>query len=154
MPRHSRSGPALAGNTPDEVEAQFYEALQKGDLELMMAVWADDDEIVCVHPGGGSAVGMAAIRASFEAIFGNGVVPAQPEQVRRMQWLGGALHHLVERIEVPANEAEGSAEQTAWVLATNVYVKTPVGWRMAAHHASPGSLHELPGPGEAPATLH
>jgi len=154
MPRHPRSSPAVAGNTPDEVEAQFYEALQRGDLELMMAVWADDDEIVCVHPGGGRAVGTAAIRASFEAIFGNGPVPAHPEQVHRVQWLGGALHHLVERIVVPANEAEGTAAQTAWVLATNVYVKTAQGWRMAAHHASPGSLQELQGPGEAPATLH
>ena len=154
MPRNPpRPGAALAENTPDEVEAQFYEALQRADLELLMAAWADDDEIVCVHPGGGRVVGTAAIRASFEAIFGNGAVPAQPEQVRRMQWLGGALHHLVERIEVPA-QSGSTAPQTAWVLATNVYVKTPQGWRMAAHHASPGSLQEMPDPGEAPATLH
>jgi uncharacterized protein (TIGR02246 family) len=151
MPRIPRPAATLAGNTPDEVEAQFYDALQRADLELMMAVWADDDEIVCVHPGGGRVVGTAAIRASFEAIFGNGAVPAQPEQVHRMQWLGGALHHLVERIEVPA---DGGGMQSAWVLCTNVYVKTPQGWRMVAHHASPGSLQELPGPGEAPATLH
>jgi len=152
MPRHSRPSAALVGNTPDEVEAQFYEALHRADLELLMAVWADDDEIVCVHPGGGRVVGPAAIRASFEAIFANGAVPAMPEQVHRMQWMGGALHHLVERIEVPAEG--GGTSQTAWVLATNVYVKTPQGWRMAAHHASPGSLQELPGPGDAPATLH
>lgn len=151
MPRQPRPTATLAGNTPDEVEAQFYEALQRADLELMMTVWADDDEIVCVHPGGGRVVGTAAIRASFETIFGNGAVPAQPEQVHRMQWLGGALHHLVERIEVPA---DGGGTQSAWVLCTNVYVKTPQGWRMVAHHASPGSLQELPGPGEAPATLH
>ncbi|MBI5718626.1 MAG: nuclear transport factor 2 family protein [Burkholderiales bacterium] len=154
MPRTPpRPSAALAGNTPDEVEAQFYEALQRADLELLMAVWADDDEIVCVHPGGGRVIGTAAIRASFEAIFGNGAVPAQPEQVRRLQWLGGALHHLVERIEVPA-AGDSPGPQTAWVLATNVYVKTPQGWRLAAHHASPGSLQEMPGPGEAPATLH
>lgn len=151
MPRNPRPAATLAGNTPDEVEAQFYEALQRADLELMMAVWADDDEIVCVHPGGGRVVGTAAIRASFEAIFGNGAVPVQPEQVHRLQWLGGALHHLVERIEVPS---DGGGTQSAWVLCTNAYVKTPQGWRMVAHHASPGSLQELPGPGEAPATLH
>jgi uncharacterized protein len=40
-----------------------------------MAVWADDDEIVCVHPGGPRVVGAAAIRASFEAIFANGGIP-------------------------------------------------------------------------------
>ena len=97
--------PAALGGSPDDVEAQFYEALQKGDLEAMMAAWADDDDIVCVHPGGTRVVGAAAIRASFEAIFGNGTIPVRIEQVRRLQWLGGALHHLVERIEVPGGQA-------------------------------------------------
>jgi uncharacterized protein (TIGR02246 family) len=151
MPRQPPPGATLAGNSPDEVEAQFYEALQRGDLDLMMTVWADDDEIVCVHPGGGRVVGSAAIRASFAAIFANGTVPVQPEQVHRLQWLGGAMHHLVERIEVAG---VGGSQQTAWVLATNVYVKAPQGWRMVAHHASPGTLQEAAGPGDAPATLH
>jgi uncharacterized protein (TIGR02246 family) len=151
MPRHPRPVAATLGGTPDEIEAQFYEALQRADLDALMALWADDDEIVCVHPGGPRLVGAAAIRASFEAIFGNGAIPVVPEQVHRMQWLGGALHHLTERIEVPA---DGGGTQTAWVLATNVYLKTAQGWRLAAHHASPGSLQEQPGPGEAPATLH
>ena len=72
----------------DDVEAQFYEALQQGDASRLMALWADDDEIVCVHPSGVRAVGAAAIRASFEAIFANGGVPAVPDQVRRVprQW--------------------------------------------------------------------
>ncbi len=148
-----RVPPSLAGGSPDDVEAQFYEALQQGDLERLMAVWADDDEIVCVHPGGGRIVGAAAIRASFAAIFANGVVPARPEQVHRLQQLGCALHHLVERITVPADDA--GATQEAYVLATNFYVKTAQGWRLAAHHASPGLAHEVPMEGgDAPSTLH
>ena len=93
---------ATLHSSADDVEAQFYEALQHGDLERLMALWADDDEIVCVHPGGGRVVGAAAIRASFEAIFANGGIPVRPEQVHRLLQLGSALHHLVERIEVPA----------------------------------------------------
>jgi uncharacterized protein (TIGR02246 family) len=151
MRRTPRPAAAHADNTPDEVEAQFYEALQKADLELMMAAWADDDEIVCVHPGGQRLVGAAAVRAGFEAIFGNGAVPAVPEQVHRLQWLGGALHHLVERIDVQGDNGE---VQAAWVVATNVYVKTPRGWRLVAHHASPGSSQAVAGPGDAPTTLH
>ncbi len=141
----------MAGS-PDDVEAQFYEALQQGDIERLMALWADDDEIVCVHPGGGRAVGAAAIRASFEAIFASGGVPARPEQVHRLNQVGCALHHLVERIAVPT---EGGGTQDAWVLANNFYVKTAMGWRIASHHASPGSPHEVPlhGP-DAPTTLH
>ena len=150
MPHHPRHGATLAGS-PEDIEGQFYEALQRADLEALMALWADDDEIVCVHPGGPRVVGAAAIRAAFEAIFANGAITVQPEQVRRIQWLGGALHHLVERVDVPA---EGGGVQAAWVLATNVYVKTAQGWRLAAHHASPGSLQELAGPGDPPTTLH
>jgi uncharacterized protein (TIGR02246 family) len=135
----------------DEVEAEFYEALRRGDIERLMALWADDDEIVCVHPGGTRIVGSAAIRASFEAIFANGGIPARPEQVHRLAALGSALHHLVERIEVGGDQGP----QTAWVTATNLYLKTARGWRLASHHASPALGHEPPViGGEAPSTLH
>jgi len=146
-----RPPPSIAGS-PDEIEAQFYEALQRADIDLLMAIWADDDEVVCVHPGGPRIVGPAAIRASFEAIFANGAIPVVPEQVHRLAWLGGALHHLVERITIPGEG--GAAEQTAWVVASNVYVKTAQGWRLAAHHASPAALQEPASVGDAPGTLH
>ncbi len=135
----------------EEVEAEFYEALRRGDVERLMALWADDDEIVCVHPGGTRMVGGAAIRASFEAIFANGGIPVRPEQVHRLAAMGSALHHLVERIEVSGEQGP----QTAWVTATNLYLKTARGWRLASHHASPALGHEPPVVGgEAPSTLH
>jgi uncharacterized protein (TIGR02246 family) len=151
MPAMLRRPPPPLAGSPDEVEAQFYDALQRGDLELLMSLWADDDEVLCVHPGGPRLVGAAAIRASFEAIFANGRIPVRPEQVHRLPWMGGALHHLVERVAVPT---EGGGEAAAWVVASNVYVKTALGWRLAAHHASPGSLQEPPPAGDAPAILH
>jgi uncharacterized protein (TIGR02246 family) len=149
VPRTKPPAAALLAS-PEDVEAQFYEALQRADLERLMAVWADDDEIACVHPGGPRISGHAAIRASFEAIFANGPIPLQPRGVRRLQALGCAVHHLVEHIRV----VEAPGERSAWVLATNVYVKTAQGWRMVAHHASPGSETDLPAPSEAPTTLH
>jgi len=146
--------PATLHSSPDDVEAQLYEALQQGDVEKLMALWADDDEVVCMHPGGGRVIGPAAIRASFEAIFANGGIPVRPEQVHRMPLMGAALHHLVERITVDTPEGR----QTGWVLASNVYVKTPLGWRLAAHHASPAEAQEPPaqgaGPVHSPSTLH
>ncbi len=139
--------------SPDDVEAAFYEALQRGDLDALMALWADDDEIVCVHPGGnGRLVGPAAIRASFEAIFASNGIPVVPEQVHRLHQIGAAVHHLVERIEVVTPEGR----QVGWVVATNVFVKTAQGWRIAAHHASPAAPQEpatMAGH-DAPATLH
>lgn len=148
-----KAPPATLAGSPDDVEARFYEALQKADLEGLMALWADDDEIVCIHPAGPRLVGPAAIRAAFAAIFARGAIPVRPEHVRRVQHLGCSLHHLVERIDVPGGTA--GSPQTAWVLATNFYVKTALGWRLASHHASPGSVDETPAQGiDAPATLH
>jgi uncharacterized protein (TIGR02246 family) len=137
----------------DDVETQFYEALQQGDLARLMALWADDDEIVCVHPGGGRMVGAAEIGASFEAIFANGGVPAQPEQVHRLHSLGVAVHHLVERIRMPEGQS-GARPVDAFVLATNVYVNTPQGWRLVAHHASPGAPGQPAPVADRPSTLH
>lgn len=148
MPR--RPPDAVLFATPDDVEAQLYEALQRGDLAKLMALWADDDEIVCVHPGGPRVVGPAAISAAFEAIFGNGGIPVVPEQVHRLHSVSCAVHHLQERITVRTDQGE----QTAWVLATNVYLKTAQGWRLVAHHASPGPAGVVSAPSERSSTLH
>ena len=136
--------------SPEDVEAQFYEALREGDLEKLMALWADDDEVFCVHPGGPRVVGPQAIRRAFEAMFANGRILAQPERVRRLHTLEVAVHNLVERIELHTEQGP----RTGFVLATNVYLKTALGWRMVAHHASPGSAQEPPEITEAPAVLH
>ena len=66
--------------SPDDAEAQFYEALQRGDIDKLMAVWSDDDEICCVHPNGPRVVGPAAIRAAFDAMFSNGAITHNPRR--------------------------------------------------------------------------
>lgn len=148
--RRTRPPAAALHASPDELEAQFYEALQRGDIALLMSVWADDDEIVCVHPGGGRLVGAAAIRESFEAIFGNAPVPATPQSVHRLQGMGCEVHHLVERVEI--NGPQG--RHVGFAMATNVFVKTAQGWRMAAHHASPVSPEDATAGDSGPATIH
>ena len=70
--------------SPDDVEAQFYEALREADIDKLMALWADDDEVFCVHPGGPRVVGPRAIRVAFEAMFSNGRINAHPERLRKL----------------------------------------------------------------------
>jgi ketosteroid isomerase-like protein len=140
---------SLEGNA-DDVEAAFYEALQHGDIDKLMACWADDDEIVCIHPGGPRVVGAIAIRATFEAMFSNGSIRAWPERTRKTHAAAAAVHHVLERVEVLG--PEGPAQ--AWVIATNVYFKTTQGWRMVAHHASPGTSSEIQEVSGAPQVLH
>lgn len=148
---HSTAQTAHLMASPDDVEAQFYEALREADLDKLMGLWADDDEVFCVHPGGARVVGAHAIRATFEAVFaGTGRIHVRAERVRRLQSLESAVHSLVERVEVHTD----SGMQTGFVLATNIYLKTALGWRMVAHHASPGTAQESPEIVEAPAVLH
>jgi uncharacterized protein (TIGR02246 family) len=138
-------------SSPDDIEAQFYEALQQADIEKLMAVWSEDEEIACVHPGGPRTVRPGAIRASFEAIFAGGAIDVQPDKVRRLHTHSSAVHHVLERVRVPGG-AEGT--QIAYAIVTNVYLKTEQGWRMVLHHASPGLARELQEIVEAPSTLH
>ncbi len=50
--------------------------------------------------------------------------------------------------------AAPDGEQFAWVVATNVYLKSSQGWRLVAHHASPGTAVEVQDIPEAASTLH
>lgn len=141
---------AHASGSADDTEATFYEALQSADLDKLMACWADEDEVVCVHPGGARMVGVTAVRNGFEAIFANGSVQAWPQRVRKVETLTTAVHSVLERVVV--NTAEGP--RTAYVIATNVYLKTAQGWRMVAHHASPGTPAEVQEISEGAQVLH
>jgi ketosteroid isomerase-like protein len=139
MPK-ARKHAAHLSSTPNDIETAFYEAMQAGDLERLMACWADDDEIVCIHPGGPRIVGTAAIRAAFEAMFSEGgTINAHPEHIHRVDAMASAVHSVVERVEVLTPEGPVHA----YVLATNAYHKTPQGWRMVVHHASPGTVDAI-----------
>jgi len=142
--------PPAAVGSPDDVEARFYDALQQGDIDKLMAVWSDDDEVVCVHPGGQRLVGAVAIRAAFETMFAHGSVNAQPQKVRRLQTLASAVHSVLELVPVMTQDGPRSA----WVIATNVYHRTSEGWRLVAHHASPGLQAEPEETAQAPSVLH
>lgn len=123
--------------TTEEVEAAFYDALSRADLDAMMALWAEDEEIFCIHPGAARLIGHAAIRASWQAIFERGGVRIQPAQRHVSQNMLTAVHSLIEEIQ-----ENGATPTDVHVLATNVYLKTAEGWRMVSHHASlaPGTF--------------
>ena len=151
MPRHKAQLQAVMGGTPDEVEAAFYEALQLGDIDKLMACWADEDEIACIHPGGARLSGAGAIRAAFEAMFAHGgAVHVRPEQIRRVDSLASAVHHVLEKVDILTPDGPSSAH----VIATNVYHKTPQGWRLVVHHASPGTPEDASQHMQTPQVLH
>jgi len=143
--------------TAQDAENAFYEALERADLEAMMAVWAEDEEIVCVHPGGPRLAGLEQVRESWRRIFSGG--PGQRANVTQQLVIAGmmtAVHSVHENFVL--EDPQGNPTPVP-VVATNVYVRTPAGWRMIVHHASPlppqqpvkqagGAMHD------APTTLH
>ena len=147
--RKPKVSAAVSGSV-DDAEAAFYDALQKGDLEKLMACWADEDEIVCVHPGGPRLLGAGAIRSAFEAMFAHGSIQARAEKVHCIDTVAASVHSVLERIEVMTDEGP----RHAYVIATNVYQKTAQGWRMVAHHTSPGTPSEMLEVADSPHVLH
>lgn len=115
--------------TAAEVEAAFYDALNRADVEALMALWADDEEIVCIHPGGPRLHGHAAIQASWEAILEQGGLQIRPSQLHETHNLMSSVHTVVEGVT-------SSGSEPAHLIATNVYIKTPQGWRIVLHHVS------------------
>jgi ketosteroid isomerase-like protein len=116
--------------TPQDAETAFYEALESCDLDAMMEVWAEDEEIVCVHPGGPRLSGYDQVRASWAKILRSGVRfnVHLSEQVT-MQGMMFSVHSVHERIA-----GEGKADHL--VVATNIFLRTTGGWRMIARHGS------------------
>jgi uncharacterized protein (TIGR02246 family) len=127
--------------TAQDAENAFYEALERGDLEAMMAVWAEDEDIICVHPGGPRLCGQDQVRESWTRIFAGGPSPrlAISHQVAVAAMMI-AVHSVHENFILP-----GEPQPRPPILATNVYLRTAAGWRMIVHHASP-----VPGQPEAP----
>ena len=127
--------------SPQDVALAFYQAFENKDLDAMMAAWADDEEIVCVHPGGTRHVGYEAVRAGFEQIFaGEAKLRFRLEQVVMLETVGLALQSAVEQVYTADATLRGI------VVATNVFMRTPSGWRLVCHHASPAPAQPSAGP--------
>ncbi|CAG0963764.1 hypothetical protein RHDC1_00875 [Rhodocyclaceae bacterium] len=118
--------------TPEDAEAAFYDALERADLDAMMAIWAEDEEVMCTHPNGERAAGFAAVRESWRQVFSSGPRASvrQGDPVRR-QGILLALHSVHEHYSVPGEEAPRPP-----VIASTVYVRGAQGWHLLSRHAS------------------
>ncbi len=98
--------------TPDEAEHAFYEALEQADADRLMQIWADDEEVVCIHPGGLRIVGHTAVRDSWQQVLANGPLHIRPLRPVVVQSMMCAVHILVEQITVLTREAPSSPTAT------------------------------------------
>ena len=118
--------------SPEDASRAFYESFEQGDIAAMMAVWSDDDEIFCIHPGGPRNVGPAAVRGAWEEIFGG---PARLKfQLEQQLFFVGASIAVQSVFEYLQVDDETKLRGPA--IATNIYTRTAGGWRILAHHAA------------------
>jgi uncharacterized protein (TIGR02246 family) len=140
--------------TPEDAENAFYEAFERGDVAAMMAVWAETDEIVCIHPNGPRLAGFDTVRESWVRIFAGGMqLRVRTADVRAFRGQTVAVHTVIERVAPP-----GENSPITEMFATNVYELTEGGWRMVVHHAVTAPAAEAPVEEEEPEaashTLH
>lgn len=118
--------------SPQDVTQAFYQAFEARDIDAMMATWAEDEDIVCVHPGGARHAGYDAVRQSFEQLFsGETKLTFRVESPVAIETVGLAMQSVVEHLRAGDDGRRGTA------IATNVLMRTPYGWRIVCHHASP-----------------
>ena len=118
--------------SPQDAALAFYQAFEGKDVDAMMATWAEDEDIVCVHPGGPRLVGYEAVRIGWEQLFaGETKLSFRLDEIVVIETVGLAMQSVVEHVTVGNDpKARGAA------IATNVYLRTPLGWRIVVHHAS------------------
>jgi uncharacterized protein (TIGR02246 family) len=138
--------------TAQDAQNAFYEALERSDLEAMMAVWSEDEDIVCVHPAGQRLAGQSQVREAWRQMFAGG--PGMKVRITQQVVIQGVMlevHSVHENITVA-----GEKRPRPPMVATNIFLRTAAGWRLILHHASPapGEPAAVEPPSAAPKTLH
>ena len=135
------TGPASDVEAVTAANTALYDAFEAGDIDLMGAVWLDDDSVVCVHPGWAPVHGRGAVLRSWSVIMAN------------TSYIQFVLTDVLVRVTgdvavvtcgenmltgMPVTDADpvpGLAGGRA--VATNVFRRSGSGWRLLVHHASP-----------------
>ena len=124
--------------SPMKAEAFFYRALEQRDLNEIMLAWAEDDEIICIHPMGPVLEGLESIRDSWSVICNSGQeLSFEIDSIHYSESGELAVHILRENIAMA-----GDPPKLASMLVTNAYRQTENGWRMVLHHATPAPSTE------------
>lgn len=112
---------------------EFYRAFETLKIEEMEKVWAKNTEIQCGHPGWRVLRGWGPVMESWKRIFGN--TPSMQFTLTDVKVEVRGEIAWVTLYENLTSSIQGQ-DYSAAILATNVFQKTPEGWRMILHHGS------------------
>jgi ketosteroid isomerase-like protein len=106
--------------------AAFYAAFAAGDIAEVSRLWADDDEISCIHPGWPAIIGRAAVIGSWRDILQN---PGRPQIACAEPYaiINGDSGRVL-CIEI----VDGAP-----LAATNHFRRSGGAWRLVHHQSSP-----------------
>ena len=115
----------------------MYEAFEAADVDRMAAVWddVDPDALVCVHPGWPMLRGRDHVLRSWSAVMaGTDYIQFFLTDVAISVLGDTAVVTCTENVLTEVTE-DGSGAGA--VVATNVLLRRPDGWRVQVHHGSP-----------------
>ncbi len=119
----------------EAANAAMYAAFESADVDAMQDLWDDVDPaaVVCVHPGWPMLRGRSAVLRSWSAVMaGTDYIQFFLTDVQVAVLGDTAVVTCTENVLTSADVGENAA-----VVATNVLVRRPGGWRVQVHHGSP-----------------
>ncbi|MER7173778.1 nuclear transport factor 2 family protein [Streptomyces mesophilus] len=128
----------------EKANTAFYEAMERGDFEALSDLWLTGDEgegVSCVHPGWPVLTGRGEVLRSYALIMAN------TEYIQFfLTDLKIAVHGDTALVTCTENILSGAPSEEAGelgplvgqlVVASNLFRRTPSGWQLWSHHASP-----------------
>jgi ketosteroid isomerase-like protein len=121
-------------NTPQEAEDAFYDALDEGNLNQLLSVWAESDDIFCLLPMHPVVQSRQGVTDVFTHLFsqGHGVSLA----ITHLGWIEAhdiAIHQVEETILAQATDRPPPPP----FYGTNIYRKDKTGWHLIVHLNAP-----------------
>ncbi len=111
--------------------ADYYDAFERQDIEMMSQVWEQSERATCTHPGWPPLHGADTIVESFAAIF-RGPQTLQVILTDEHVMVEGAFAY----VSIVENVVDQGGDASA-MSALNVFVWNGERWNMVVHHASP-----------------
>lgn len=120
-------------DAPQAAEDAFYDALEGGDLDHVMAAWDDADDVACLLPMQPLAHGRKAVQETFRRLFqGMGGLDIQVAHLHWAVWGDTAVHVVEEWLIGPDERPSGPP-----LYAVNLYRRRERGWALMLHQNAP-----------------
>jgi ketosteroid isomerase-like protein len=122
----------------EAANAAFYAAFEEGDLDAMRALWLDDPDSVCIHPGALPVRGAGAVHRSWALVMAHtSYIQFFLTDVEISLRDDVATVTCTENVLTGDDRTGPDAFGGAKAQATQVFVRTPAGWRLWVRHAAP-----------------